>query len=86
LLVKIGQHLYNGSGARVALVYGWTNNLALGANISRDQAFQTRFSVNLTYSFRKPHPLVGQKQSIFESLNNRDIRVHDNGGNVGSGF
>ena len=75
----------NGSGARAALVYGWTNNVALGANISRDQAFQTRFSVNLSYSFGKPPPSAGQNQSMFKPLQNRDIRVHDSGGNGGNG-
>jgi hypothetical protein len=75
----------NGSGARAALIYGWTNNVALGANISRDQAFQTRFSVNLSYSFGKPPPSAGQNQGMFRSLQNRDIRVYDNGGNGGAG-
>jgi len=83
----------NGSGARVALIYDWMNNLALGANLSRDKAFQTRFSVNLTYSFGKSHPSARKMQSMFESLSNRDIRVHDkasqgsggNGGNAGAG-
>ena len=69
----------NGSGARASLVYDWTKKVALGANLSRDQAFQTRFSVNLTYSFGRPNALSGQNQGMFRSLQNRDIRVHDEG-------
>lgn len=69
--------LVNGSGLRAALTYDWTNNLSVGANLSRDQAYQTRFSVNLQYSFGKPSPSTELQKGMFESLRNRDIRVHD---------
>ena len=70
----------NGSGVRAGLIYDWTNNFSLGANLSRDQAFQTRFSVNLQYSFGKPSLPSDLQNGMFESLRNRDIRVHDTGG------
>lgn len=69
--------LINGSGARTALIYDWTNNLSMGANLSRDQAFQTRFSVNVQYSFGKPSPSTDLQKGMFEPIRNRDIRVHD---------
>ncbi len=68
----------NGSGVRATLIYDWTNNLSLRANLSRDQAFQTRFSVNLQYSFGKPSLATELQKGMFEPLLNRDIRVHDN--------
>jgi hypothetical protein len=67
----------NGSGARTALIYDWTNNLSVGANLSRDHAYQTRFSVNLQYSFGKPSLPTELQAGMFEPLRNRDIRVHD---------
>ena len=67
----------NGSGVRAGLIYDWTNNFSLGANLSRDQAFQTRFSVNLQYSFGKPSLPSDLQNGMFEPLRNRDIRVHD---------
>ncbi len=67
----------NGSGARMALIYDLTNNLSVGANLSRDQAFQTRCSVNLQYSFGKPSLFTDLQKGMFEPIRNRDIRVHD---------
>ena len=67
----------NGSGVRAAVIYDWTNNLSVGANLSRDQAYQTRFSVNLQYSFGKPSLPTELQAGMFEPLRNRDIRVHD---------
>ncbi|MDC6477466.1 hypothetical protein OAW71_04660 [Methylophilaceae bacterium] len=46
--------------------------MALAPNISYDNGFNTRFSLNLTYQF-------GITSDTFSSLrsNNRDIRVYD---------
>ena len=48
------------------------DQLALAPNISYDNGFNTRFSLNLTYQF-------GTTSDTFSSLrsNNRDIRVYD---------
>jgi len=72
----------SGSGVRAAVIYDWTNNFSLGANLSRDQAYQTRFSVNLQYSFGKPSAPTDLQAGMFESLRNRDIRVHDLAGEL----
>jgi hypothetical protein len=69
--------LVNGSGARTSITYNLTNDLAIGANVSRDQAFQTRFSISLQYSFGKFGAVSAQQVDMFEPLRNRDIRVHD---------
>lgn len=67
----------SGSGVRAALVYDWTNNFSFGANLSRDQAYQTRLSVNFQYSFGAPSAVTELQKGMFEPLRNRDIRVHD---------
>lgn len=67
----------SGSGARTTLIYDWNNNLSVGANLSRDHAFQTRASVNLLYSFGKPSLSTDSQKGMFEPIRNRDIRVHD---------
>lgn len=67
----------NGSGARTALIYDWKNNLSLAANLSRDQAFQTRLYLSVQYNFRNSSSPPAFQKGMFESLRNRDIRVHD---------
>jgi hypothetical protein len=78
----------NGSGARGRLAYNLTNGLTVGANLSYDQAFETRVSADLKYRFgangygapsiRKKQPVV---EPIIQALSatpaNRDVRVHD---------
>ena len=61
-----------GSGVKAGLDYKINDQLALAPNISYDNGFNTRFSLNLTYQF-------GTTSDTFSSLrsNNRDIRVYD---------
>ena len=79
----------NGSGARGRLTYVISNGLVLGANLSYDEAYATRFSADLKYRFgsngyaapsslsQKPVaiPVI---QALSAMLANRDVRVHDN--------
>ena len=61
-----------GSGVKAGLDYKINDQLTLAPNISYDNGFNTRFSLNLTYQF-------GTTSDTFSSLrsNNRDIRVYD---------
>ena len=67
-----------GSGVKAGLDYKINDQLALTPNISYDNGFNTRFSLNLTYQF-------GTTSDTFSSLrsNNRDIRVYDPGNLIG---
>jgi hypothetical protein len=78
----------NGSGVRGRLAYNLTNGLTVGANLSYDQAFDTRVSADLKYRFgangygapsiRKQQPVVMPViQSLSTTPANRDVRVHD---------
>jgi len=78
----------NGSGVKGRLAYNLTNGLTVGANLSYDQAFETRVSGDIKYRFgsngygapsiRKQQPVV---MPIIQALSttpaNRDVRVHD---------
>jgi hypothetical protein len=74
---------------RGRLAYTISNGLTLGANLSYDQAFDTRFSADLKYRFgsngfgspKKQRPIVTQvTQALSATPANRDVRVHDTDG------
>jgi hypothetical protein len=78
----------NGSGIRGRLSYNLTNGLTVGANLSYDQAFETRVSADIKYRFgangygapsiRKQQPVVMPViQALSTTPANRDVRVHD---------
>jgi len=78
----------NGSGVRGRLAYNLTNGLTVGGNLSYDQAFETRVSVDIKYRFgangygapsiRKQQPVVMPViQALSTTPANRDVRVHD---------
>jgi hypothetical protein len=78
----------NGSGVRGRLAYNLTNGLTVGANLSYDQAFDTRVSADIKYRFgangygapsiRKQQPVVMPViQALSATPANRDVRVHD---------
>ena len=78
----------NGSGVRGRLTYDISNGLVLGANLSYDEAYATRFSADLKYRFgadgyrapniRKQKPAVTPViQALSATPANRDVRVHD---------
>ena len=76
----------NGSGVRGRLAYNLTNGLTVGANLSYDQAFETRVSADIKYRFGAngygapsakkvwQTPVI---QALTENVKNRDVRVHD---------
>jgi hypothetical protein len=96
VLASVGYYYQNGdlnvadgSGVRGRLAYNISNGLTLGANITYDNAFWSRFSVDLKYRFGSDAygaPKKGQarKPSILNMLSasptNRDVRVHDTDG------
>ena len=78
----------DGSGVRGRLAYNLTNGLTVGANLSYDQAFDTRVSADIKYRFgangygapsiRKQQPVVMPViQALSTTPANRDVRVHD---------
>jgi hypothetical protein len=78
----------DGSGVRGRLAYNLTNGLTVGANLSYDQAFDTRVSADIKYRFgangygapsiRKQQPVVIPViQALSTTPANRDVRVHD---------
>jgi len=80
----------DGSGVRGRLAYNLTNGLTVGANLSYDQAFETRVSADIKYRFgtngygapsiRKQQPVVIPViQALSTTPANRDVRVHDGG-------
>jgi hypothetical protein len=80
----------DGSGVRGRLAYNLTNGLTVGANLSYDQAFETRVSADIKYRFgtngygapsiRKQQPVVIPViQALSTTPANRDVRVHDCG-------
>jgi hypothetical protein len=79
----------DGSGVRGRIAYNLTNGLTVGANLSYDQAFDTRVSGDIKYRFgangygapsiRKQQPVA---MPVIQALsttpaNYRDVRVHD---------
>jgi hypothetical protein len=80
----------NGSGVRGRLAYNLTNGLTVGANLSYDQAFETRVSADIKYRFgangygapsiRNQQPVVMPViQALSATPANRDVRMHDCG-------
>ena len=78
----------NGSGVQGRLAYNLTNGLTVGANLSYDQAFETRVSADIKYRFgangygapsiRKQQPVVMPViQALSTTPANRDVRVED---------
>jgi hypothetical protein len=78
----------DGSGVRGRLAYNLTNGLTVGANLSYDQAFETRASGDIKYRFgangygapsiRKQQAVVMPViQGLSTTPANRDVRVHD---------
>ena len=76
----------DGSGVRGRLAYTISNGLTLGANLSYDQAFDTRFSADLKYRFGSNGFGSPKKQRAIATLvmqalsatpDNRNVRVHD---------
>jgi hypothetical protein len=78
----------NGSGVRGRLAYNLTNGLTVGANLSYDQAFDTRVSADIKYRFGtngygapsiRKQQLVAMPviQALSATPGNRDVRVHD---------
>ena len=78
----------DGSGVQGRLAYNITNGLTIGANLSYDQAFDTRVSADLKYRFgTHGHGAASTKkawqtpviQALTETVKHRDVRVHDKG-------
>ena len=72
----------DGSGIKGRLAYDLGNGLTVGANLSYDDAFDTRLSGDFKYNFGRNNGGRGnQKPSVIETLSaspiNRDVRVHD---------
>ena len=76
----------DGSGIRGRLAYNLTNGLIVGANLSCDQAFETRVSADIKYRFgTKGYGAPSAKKawqtpvikSLTGTVKNRDVRVHD---------
>ena len=78
----------DGSGVKGRLAYNISNGLTLGANLSYDEAFDTRFTADIKYRFGSngygaPSSKKKWKTPAIEALSatpaNRDVRVHDTG-------
>ncbi len=76
----------DGSGIKGRLAYNISNGLTLGANLSYDEAFDTRFTADIKYRFGSngygaPSSKKKWKTPAIEALSatpaNRDVRVHD---------
>jgi hypothetical protein len=74
------------SGVRGRLAYNISNGLIVGANLSYDQAFATRFSADIKYRFgsngygaakAQNAPVNTVIQALSSTPANRDVRVHD---------
>ena len=78
----------DGSSIRGRLAYNISNGLTAGANVSYDQAFDTRVSADIKYRFgangygapsAKKEWKTPVIQALTETVKNRDVRVHDKG-------
>jgi hypothetical protein len=76
----------DGSGLLTRLSYDLTNGLTMGVNYSYDQAFQSRVSGDIKYRFgargygapsKKKKWNLPVIQALTETVNHRDVRVHD---------
>ena len=72
----------DGSGIKGRLAYELGNGLTVGANLSYDDAFDTRFSAEFKYNFGNKNaqkkewetPII---ESLSESVKHRQVRIHD---------
>ena len=78
------QEEVDGSDILSRLAYAINNDLSVGANLSYDEAFDTRFSADLTWRFNtnggpgKETPKTNTAVTALTSMpSNRDVRVHD---------
>ena len=78
------QEEVDGSGILGRLAYAINNDLTLAANLSYDEAFDTRFSADLTWRFNtnggpgKETPKTNAAINALTSTpSNRNVRVHD---------
>jgi hypothetical protein len=79
------QEHVDGSGVRVRLAYEMTSGVTAGANISYDEAFDTRVSADIKVRFggasttaeRKDIQQLPVINALTASPSNRDVRVHD---------
>ena len=74
----------DGSGILGRLAYAINNDLTVGANLSYDEAFDTRFSADLTWRFNTnggPGKETLKTNTAVTALtstpSNRDVRLHD---------
>ncbi|KZR68690.1 hypothetical protein PMIT1313_02314 [Prochlorococcus marinus str. MIT 1313] len=76
------------SGVNGRLAYNISNGLTLGANLSYDEAFDTRFTADIKYRFgsnsygapnKKESDVMPVIQALSATPANRDIRIHDAG-------
>ena len=75
----------DGSGVLGRLAYSINNYLSIGANLSYDEAFDTRVSADLSVRFGGPSTTSAKKKkwenptinALTASPKNRDVRVHD---------
>ena len=82
---------FDGSGVKGRLAYNISNGLTLGANLSHDEAFDTRFTADIKYRFGSngygapsskkewEAPVI---KALTEPVKNRDVRVHDKSGDL----
>ena len=74
----------DGSGVLGRLAYAINNDLSIGANLSYDETFDTRFSADIKWRFNTnggPGKETTKTNSAISALtstpSNRDVRVHD---------
>jgi hypothetical protein len=74
----------DGSGVLGRIAYAINNDLTLGANLSYDSAFKSRFSADIKWRFNanggpgKQNPAATPViNALTSSPTNRDVRVHD---------
>ena len=76
----------DGSGVTGRLAYNISNGFTLGANLSYDEAFDTRFTADIKYRFgsngygapsKKEPAVMPAIQALSATPDNRDVRVHD---------
>ncbi|WP_063402760.1 hypothetical protein, partial [Prochlorococcus marinus] len=76
----------DGSGVKGRLAYNISNGLTLGANLSYDEAFDTRFTADIKYRFgsnsygapsKKQPSVMPAIQALSATPANRDVRVAD---------
>ncbi|CAI8236592.1 MAG: Uncharacterised protein [Prochlorococcus marinus str. MIT 9313] len=76
----------DGSAIKGRLAYNISNGLTLGANLSYDEAFDTRFTADIKYRFnsndygaqsKNESAIFPTIQALSGTPSNRDVRVHD---------